>query len=200
MSEHAIGVAGRPMVDDDRALTADGLPLQDCEIRIAPHPADTAVGPLLLRSPGLFAGYYDEPELTAASVDRAGWLDTGDLAEVAADGWVTIGGRSKDVVIRGGMNIPVVDIENLVAAHPRVHEVAVVGVSDDRLGERAVAFVVLRDDDGMELEEMTSYLLGAGLSKHYLPEGLVVIDALPKTPSGKVRKVELRSWGTAPSA
>jgi cyclohexanecarboxylate-CoA ligase len=197
MSEHAIGVAGRPQVAPERGLESDGLPLADCEVSIAGPGGDDPAGGLRLRSPGIFVGYFDEPGLTAAAVDDEGWLDSGDLASIAEDGWVTLQGRTKDIVIRGGLNIPVADIENLLIEHDRISEVAVVGLPDDRLGERAVAFVVTRGAASLTLGEVTRHLLAAGLSKHYLPEGVVAIEAMPKTPSGKIRKIELRDWPVA---
>jgi cyclohexanecarboxylate-CoA ligase len=108
------------------------------------------------------------------------------------DGFVSLLGRSKDVIIRGGQNIPVYDVENLLHQHPAVVEVAVIGLPDERLGERACAVLVLEEGEHLTLEDVKEFLLSEGLSKVFLPERVELLDHLPKTMSGKIRKVELR--------
>jgi cyclohexanecarboxylate-CoA ligase len=122
---------------------------------------------------------------------RDGWFETGDLARLDTSGAVRIAGRAKDLVIRGGENVPVVEVEALLYRHPKVREVAVVGVPDERLGERACA-VVVADGDAPDLQELTDHLQAAGMARQYWPERLVVADELPKTASGKIQKYRLR--------
>ncbi|MGZ8765289.1 MAG: class I adenylate-forming enzyme family protein, partial [Acidimicrobiia bacterium] len=118
----------------DRAATTDGRPVAQCELRVA----DT--GELLLRGPELFGGYSDAAQ-TRASIDR-GWFRTGDLAHVDPEGWLTIVGRIKDMIIRGGENIAAAEVEHELEAHPRVRQAVAVGYPDPVLGERVCAFVV----------------------------------------------------------
>ncbi|WP_281424803.1 AMP-binding enzyme [Pseudonocardia nigra] len=131
--------------------------------------------------------------MTAASFDGE-WFDTGDLAVIDADGYLSIIGRSKDVIIRGGENIPVADLENVLYEHPKLAGVAVVGVPDPRLQERACAVVTLAPGaDGFTLEEMRAYLGEKGIARPYWPERLEVVDELPRTASGKIQKFRIRA-------
>ncbi|MNR15666.1 Short-chain-fatty-acid--CoA ligase [compost metagenome] len=126
-------------------------------------------------------------------MDGHGWFATGDLARMDAQGYIRITGRTKDVVIRGGENVPVVEIENLLYKHPAISAVALVGCPDDRLGERVCAYVTMHDGhSSLTLEDITAFLLEQRLTKNYLPEYLEVLPALPRTPSGKIQKFKLR--------
>ena len=121
------------------------------------------------------------------------WFETGDNARMDADGYIRISGRSKDIIIRGGENIPVVEVEELLYRHPGVADCAIVAMPDERLGERACAFVTLRPDaDALTFEAMCGFLLERRLAKPYLPERLELIDAMPRTASGKIQKYRLR--------
>ncbi|MFI5024643.1 MAG: cyclohexanecarboxylate-CoA ligase, partial [Alphaproteobacteria bacterium] len=115
--------------------------------------------------------------------------------------YVRITGRTKDVIIRGGENIPVVEIEGLIYQHPAVLETAIVAMPDPRLGERACAFVVARPESSLTLAELIAFLEERKVSRHYLPERLELVSALPRTPSGKIQKFRLREiakeFGTA---
>lgn len=195
MTEFGIAVSGRPGLGKINAVT-DGIVLDTAQVSI--RDADGAEcangkdGALWIKGGGLFVGYHGKERLTRAEFDAGGWFATGDTAVRAADGSVTITGRTKDIIIRGGENIPVGSVENFVFQHPSVLEVAVVGYPDSRLGERACAFVRCRPGESLTLEELKEHLTHAGLAKRYFPERIVVIDELPKTMSGKIRKVELR--------
>ena len=149
-------------------------------------------GDLQVRGPGLFVGYLDRADFTAEAFTTDGWFRTGDRGRIDDDGMVTLLGRTKDIIIRGGENIPVVAIEDLLYRHPAVTDAAVVGVPDPRLGERAEAIVSLRGGQAVTLDEICDFLLQMGLSKRFLPEGLTVLAEMPKTMSGKIRKVDLR--------
>jgi cyclohexanecarboxylate-CoA ligase len=125
-------------------------------------------------------------------MDANGWLDTGDLARMDAEGYIRICGRVKDIIIRGGENIPVVEIENLLFRHPAVREVAVVGLPDSRLGERACAFVTLRERQTLTFLDMIEFLESQGMAKPYFPERLEIMAEMPRTASGKIQKFRLR--------
>jgi cyclohexanecarboxylate-CoA ligase len=135
-------------------------------------------------------GYLKRPGL--AQVTEDGWFDTGDIARIDADGYIRIAGRSKDIIIRGGENIPVVEIENMLFQHPAVAVVAIVGYPDQRLGERACAYVVLREGASLTLPEISEFLLAQHTAIQYVPERLEIVTDLPKTPSGKIQKFKLR--------
>jgi cyclohexanecarboxylate-CoA ligase len=190
----AVTVTG-PDDSDERVFETDGSPLPGVELRILA--LDGAVagpdeeGRLQLRADSLFGGYLKRPDLRG--LDAEGWFDTGDLARIDAEGYLRITGRSKDIIIRGGENVPVVEIENLIYGHPDVAEVALVAMPDPRLGERACAFVVLRAGvEPLTLETVTAHLLAQGTARQYLPERLEVVDALPRTLTGKIQKFKLR--------
>ena len=196
MTEWGIGIAAAPQLPSERLDATDGVPVPGCDIRVV-GPEGKRVDPevegdLQMKGPGLFVGYYERPDATGESFTD-GWFQTGDRAVAHADGFMSLTGRSKDLIIRGGENIPVVSVESLLYEHPSVVDVAIVGVPDERLGERACAVVVLKEGATLDLSAACSFLLGRGLSKHFLPERLEVVASLPKTPSGKIRKVELRA-------
>jgi cyclohexanecarboxylate-CoA ligase len=178
----------------DKTFETDGRPLPGMAIRVvdengAPLPAGTE-GRLQSCGASNFVGYLKHPEWFATDAD--GWFETGDLARIDRDGYVRITGRTKDVIIRGGENVPVVEVEGLIYQHPGIQEVAVVAMPDERLGERACAFAVLRPGASLTFSELIAFLRARNLARNYLPERLEVIEAMPKTPSGKIQKVVLR--------
>jgi cyclohexanecarboxylate-CoA ligase len=179
---------------DELAFTTDGCPLPGVEIKVvdvdgSPLPAGQP-GKLLVRACSNFGGYLKRPQWNGT--DAEGWFDTGDLARIDARGYVRITGRSKDVIIRGGENIPVVEIESLLYKHPAVAMVAIVAYPDERLGERACASVVLKPGQSLDFAGMVAYLEAQKVARNYMPERLEVMDALPSTPSGKIQKFKLR--------
>ena len=179
---------------DERSFSTDGLPLPGVEVRVVDidhHdlPAGEA-GKLLLRSCSNFGGYLHRPHLNGTDADD--WFDTGDLARIDAQGYLRITGRSKDVIIRGGENIPVVEIESLLYRHPAVAMAAIVAYPDERLGERACAVVVPKPGMGIDLPAIQAFLKEQKVAIQYIPERLIVRDALPSTPSGKIQKFKLR--------
>lgn len=195
MTEYGIGVSCAPSMPPEAFLT-DGAPVPGCEVRIEqrddPGPSFGGAGELQIRGPGLFVGYLGRPDTTAAAFTGDGWFRTGDVAVLQEGGWVELVGREKDMVIRGGENIPIHIIETLLFQHPDIVDAAVVGLPDERLGETCCAVLVTGTDIGLTLDEVRSFLLQQGLSTHYLPEHLDLVAELPKTPSGKVRKVQIR--------
>ncbi|MGH3316447.1 MAG: AMP-binding protein [Nocardioidaceae bacterium] len=196
MTELGIGISCAPHLSPEVTAT-DGVPVPGTDVRVVgPDGAEAAadeVGSLQIRGPGLFLGYLELPEATRADIGPDGWFTTGDTARRTSQDYVLLEGRTKDIVIRGGENIPVTVVESLLFQHPDVLEAAVVGVPDPRLGERACAVVVPGEERAPTLAELCDFLVSEGLSKHFLPERVEVVEALPKTPSGKVRKVELRA-------
>ena len=147
-------------------------------------------GKLLLRACSNFGGYLKRPQLNGTDADD--WFDTGDLARIDERGYVRITGRSKDVIIRGGENIPVVEIESLLYKHPAVAMAAIVAYPDERLGERACAVVVPKAGQSIDLPEIQRFLKEQQIAVQYMPERLIVQEAMPATPSGKIQKFKLR--------
>lgn len=137
-------------------------------------------------------GYYERPALTKDAFLPDGYFRTGDQAFMDEDGYIKITGRIKDLVIRGGVNISPVEIENVLYSHPNVINAAVVGMPDPRLGERICAFVVFEDGTNLSLEEVQQWMQQAGVAKPKWPEHIVPIPELPMTPSGKIQKFKLR--------
>ncbi|MFK5980664.1 MAG: AMP-binding protein [Rhizobiaceae bacterium] len=136
-------------------------------------------------------GYLKRPELYKIADEI--WFDTGDLARMDEDGYIRITGRSKDIIIRGGENIPVIEIENALYRHGNLAQVAIVAMPDPRLGERACAFVVLKKGKEFSMAEMSRYLTEQRITKVYYPERLEIVDKMPMTATGKIQKFELRS-------
>lgn len=153
-------------------------------------PADE-VGDVRLQVPGRQREYYNDPEATAETW-RDGWLITGDLGKLDADGYLYIVGRSKDVIIRGGNNVHAADVEHALVQHDAVKEVAVVGAPHPVLGEDVVAFVVLQPGTEPTPEELRDFGL-AQLADYKVPRQFIFIEALPRNPTGKVVKPELRA-------
>jgi cyclohexanecarboxylate-CoA ligase len=179
---------------DERAFTTDGLPLPGVDLKVVDD-AGVALPPgeagkLFVRSCSNFGGYLKRAHLNGTDAD--GWFDTGDLARLDAQGYVRITGRSKDVIIRGGENIPVVEIESLLYRHPAVAMAAIVSYPDERLGERACAVVVLKPNQTLDLPGLVDYLKSQKVAIQYIPEKLEIRDAMPATPSGKIQKFKLR--------
>jgi cyclohexanecarboxylate-CoA ligase len=197
MTENGAVTVTQPSEPESAAAESDGVPCPWMELKVA-RPGSGgelppgAEGPLYVRGASQMLGYVKRSALTAGAVDEDGWFDTGDLARMGSDGHVRITGRSKDIIIRGGENIPVAEIEALLYEHPLVVDVAVVSYPDERLGERACAVVVPAEGATPSLEDLVSYLAAAGVSRTYWPERLEIRPELPRTASGKVQKFALR--------
>lgn len=152
-------------------------------------------GELRCRGPERMAGYLD-PSLNAEALDDDGWLYTGDLGVVDEDGWVSVTGRVKEVINRGGEKLSARDIEDVLAAHPSVAEVAVVGVPGGRLGERVCAVVVPAAGHDVEPAELARYLESRRVARQKIPEEFRRAGELPRTASGKVQKFRIvETWG-----
>lgn len=194
MTENLVVTSTRLIDPPDKVFGTDGLPVPGMEIRVVDAAGQVLAadqeGDLQSRGPSHFVGYLKRPE--RYDMDDQGWFKTGDLARIDADGYVRITGRSKDIIIRGGENVPVVEVEQMLHRHPAIQKVAVVGVPDARLGERAVAYVTLRPGQSFTLEQMKQFLEEQRMTKQYWPETLIVLDELPHTPTGKIQKFRLR--------
>ena len=148
-------------------------------------------GELVMRGPGVFIGYLGQPDLYQSSLTENKFFRTGDLAKIDRDGYVQITGRVKDLIIRGGINISPVPIEDALSGHPNVASVAVIGSPDARMGELLCAVIEPRGRR-VELAELQQFIRDRGLPKYLAPETIRFVDAMPRTPSGKIRKVDLR--------
>jgi cyclohexanecarboxylate-CoA ligase len=189
-SEFSTVTCGRPDDDERIAAETDGRPIGPIECRID-HPDHEGVGELHARGPEVFGGYLD-PSLNEACFTDDGWFRTGDLASIDSDGAVTIRGRLKDIIIRGGENISAKEVEDLLYGHPAVKEVAVVAMEDPVMTERACAFVVPMAGQSPTLADLTAYMDTRHVARQKFPERLELVDELPKTASGKVQKFVLR--------
>ncbi|WP_353476242.1 AMP-binding protein (plasmid) [Salipiger sp. H15] len=179
-----------------RVLTA-GVPLPHVEIRIVdPESGETRPvgreGELQIRGFLVTAGYFDMPAQTRETLSADGWLKSGDLAAMDAEGHLRILGRIKDMLIRGGENIYPAEIEDWLMQHPAIAEAQVVGVPDPEFGEEIFAFVVLRAGQGLEAGALRDWCR-ARIARHKVPRHIAFIEATPKTANGKVRKVDLRT-------
>ncbi len=195
MTENMIVTTTRPGDPVELVSDSDGTPVDWMEIRVIDE-AGNAVGvgqsgDLEVRGPSQALGYFHRDDLYRDASPDGDWFATGDVVRVRDDGGIRIVGRTKDLVIRGGENVPVAEVEDLILRHPSVVEVAVIGMPDERLGERACAVITV---DGPEpsLAELTAVLDDAGMAKQFWPEQLAVMAEMPHTPSGKVQKFKLR--------
>jgi cyclohexanecarboxylate-CoA ligase len=176
---------------DGRLLAGNEIRLVDADGRDVPDGRD---GEILTRGPELFLGYTD-PALNAAAFLPGGWFRTGDVGRTDADGYLTVTDRLKDIIIRGGENISAKEVEDLLVTHPAVADVAVIPVPDPALGERVCAVVVARPGCTFDVEQAREHFAAAGAARQKTPEVVVLVDELPRTPSGKVRKDVLRAAG-----
>jgi cyclohexanecarboxylate-CoA ligase/acyl-CoA synthetase len=168
-----------------RATPGTELRIVDADEQVLPP---GKMGELQARGGSLFEGDVGNDEATRGSFTSDGWLRTGDLAQIDADGNVFLSGRSKDLINRGGIKFNPVDMETAIGSHPAVMQVAIAPVPDERLGERAACFVVLRDGASLGLEAVRDFLEKRHFSKVTWPEYLVIVPELPLTPTRKVMK------------
>jgi len=183
-TEVLVATWNRPGSPEEKKEATDGLAMSDVEVAVRED------GEIFTRGPNTCVGFYRDAERTAATFED-GWVRSGDLATMDADGYLTVVGRKKEIIIRGGMNITPREIEELLLGFPEVDRAAVVGLPDERLGERVCACVVLRPGCALSLEDVVGRLRAIGLATYKLPQRLAVLDALPMTASGKVQKFEI---------
>lgn len=180
--------------DEERAAVTDGritsydVRIVDEDGQIVGHGID---GEICARGPAMLLCYLD-PQQTADSFDEDGFFRTGDIGRTTADGALQITDRKKDLINRGGEKISAKEVEDILYRHPSVAEVAVIAVPHARLGETTCACVVLKSGCTLDFDSLAGHVKGAGVARQKLPERLEIVEALPKTPSGKVRKDILR--------
>ena len=191
-------VSGDTFLDRDSIITKLGsvgrpclyLELDIWDERGASVPHGTR-GEIVLRGPKVFPGYWRDPEATAAAF-AGGWFHTGDIGVRDEDGYLFIVDRLKDMIVSGGENIASSEVERVLYEHPSVLEAAVVGRPDERWGETPVAFVVVRDGAEVTADELVEHCR-ARLARYKVPKAVTFLEALPRNPSGKVLKRELRA-------
>ncbi|HET6909488.1 MAG TPA: AMP-binding protein [Mycobacteriales bacterium] len=191
-------VSTQTRVDDDleRRVSTVGAVHPHVEVKVVDPdtgltvPRDTP-GEFCTRGYSVMLGYWNEPEKTAEAIDSAGWMHTGDLATMDADGYLNIVGRIKDMVIRGGENIYPREIEEFLYTHPAVADVQVIGVPDEKYGEELCAWIKPREDAQVTEDEVREFCRGK-LAHFKIPRYVMFVDAFPMTVTGKIRKVEMR--------
>jgi long-chain acyl-CoA synthetase len=179
-ARHRLRSAGQACIGVDLRVVDD----QDNEL-----PVDT-VGEIIARGDNIMMGYWNRPEENAAAL-RGGWYHTGDLATMDKDGYVYVVDRKKDMIVSGGENVYSVEVENALASHPSVLEVAVIGVPDDRWGEAVLAVIVARGGQIPTADELIAHCRDL-IAGYKVPKGVAFADALPKSGAGKILKREIR--------
>ncbi|MBM4762861.1 medium-chain fatty-acid--CoA ligase [Bacillus sp. B15-48] len=191
---HAAASLNDPL---EKFIYTDGKPLPGVEIKIVDElrqqvPAGIQ-GEEASRGPNVFVGYLKEPGLTNRALDDEGWFYSGDLCIMDDDGFISISGRKKDIIIRGGENISSSEVESILLQHPNILEAAVVGMPDKRLGEKTCAYLVLKDcEQGLTIEEVQDFFMRMNIAKYKFPERIEIWDQLPRTESCKIKKYILR--------
>jgi len=196
MTEVPMIAQGSPHDTDEQLADTDGEPIVDIDVRIVGLDGHRAgpdeEGEIRVKGPMVFRGYTD-PELTAAAFDADGFFRTGDLGRLRADGHLQVTGRLKDVIVRKGENISAKEIEDLLYTHPKVQDVAVIGLPDPERGERVCAVVqAAAGGEPLVFGEMVAFCREAGLMTQKIPEQLEVVDDLPRAATGKIVKTTLR--------
>ena len=191
-TEVLVGSWNRPGSTAEQRRTTDGVAVTGVELDVLgvdgnPGPPGTP-GELVTRGPNTCVGFFADPERTAAVFSSDGWVRSGDTVTIDPDGYLTVVGRTKEILIRGGMNIAPREIEDVLLTFPEVERAAVVGVPDERLGERTCACVTLRDGCSLDLETVVARFEAAGVATYKWHQRLEVLDTLPSTASGKIRK------------
>jgi len=180
-----------------RKVLSIGKPIWGVEVKVVDDddkqlpPGEEHVGEIVIRGHNIMKGYYNNPEATSEAM-RGGWFHTGDLAYADEDGFLFIVDRKKDLVIRGGYNVYPREIEEVLFEHPAVAEAAVIGKPDDKLGEEVLAFVSLKSGADADPQEIISYCKER-LAAYKYPREVRIVDDLPKGPTGKILKKELRA-------
>lgn len=195
-SENFASTMTGPDDPPERAVTSDGRAALGCQVRILDDAGrDVPVGSegdVAFKGPSLMLGYYKDAAAMVETLTPDGFHLSGDLGFADEAGYVRITGRVKDIIIRGGLNISAREVEDLLAGHPDILDVAVVSMPDPRLGEKACAFVVAREGAAPTVESLGEYLRARDVAVQKLPERVELVDALPRTAPGKVRKNVLR--------
>jgi len=178
-----------------KRLASIGRPMSDVEMRIVDEGGNELplgeVGEIVTRGPRVMSGYWKDQEKTEKTIDKDGWVHTGDMGYVDEDGYFFLAGRATDMIIRAGENISPEEVEAVLSSHPQVDEVAVIGVPDEDWGEVPLAVMVLKEGEAATPEELMEYCR-ANLASFKRPRSVVFVDELPRNPMGKVLKRVLR--------
>ncbi|MCW5852847.1 MAG: AMP-binding protein, partial [Anaerolineae bacterium] len=180
----------------DKRVSTVGQIHPHVEVKVI-DPATNAVvpvgtpGELCTRGYSIMLGYWNNEDATRKSIDTARWMHTGDLAVMDADGYVNIVGRIKDMIIRGGENVYPREVEEFLYTHPKIADVQVIGVPDERYGEEIMAWVKLRDGQTATVEEIRDFCRGQ-IAHYKVPRYVKFVDAFPMTVTGKVQKYLMR--------
>lgn len=201
-TEALVPVWNTPRAPAGRRLQTDGSVIEGVELEIRDElgrrVAAGTVGDIYVRGPQVCVGFFEDPERLAQAFSADGWLQSGDLGFLDDAGYLTVDGRRKEIIIRGGLNISPREIEELILQIEDVQDCVLVGLPDDRLGEISCACVVIGESGQLTLTEICAHLRQAGVAMYKLPERLLVTQALPRTPSGKVRRnVLVDAWASA---
>jgi acyl-CoA synthetase (AMP-forming)/AMP-acid ligase II len=193
-TEVFIGSWNRPDGPWEKRVSTDGLPFDGMRIEVRDDQGERTRGPgeIFIHGPSTCVGFFEDPERTAATFGPGGWVSSGDLGVLDADGYLTIVGRKKEIIIRGGLNVAPREVEDVISTLPQVASVAVVGLPDGRLGEIGCACVVLASGASLTLPELTDALREMGVAAYKLPERLEIVDQIPMTATGKIQKHLLR--------
>jgi cyclohexanecarboxylate-CoA ligase len=204
MTEVPMITQGSPSDTDDQLANSEGAPVEGADLKVVLEDGTVAgpgeEGEVRVRGPMVFAGYTD-PSLNADAFDEEGYFRTGDLGRLRTDGHVTLTGRLKDVIIRKGENISAKEVEDLLYQHPKIADVAVIGLPDPVRGERVCAVIEMAGGSAPSLPELADYLREVGLMVQKIPEQLEVVEKLPRNATMKVLKFQLRDayrdkpWG-----
>jgi fatty-acyl-CoA synthase len=184
-------------VDDslERRVSTVGCPCGGTEVKVVFPDGDTAPvgeqGELCTRGYLVMKGYDQEPEATARAVDRDGWLHTGDIATMRPDGYFRITGRLKDMIIRGGENVYPREVEEFLYTHPKIADVQVVGLPDEKLGESVAAWIKLKASESATEDEIRDFCKGK-IAHFKIPQYIRFVDAFPMTVTGKIQKYLIR--------
>jgi len=186
-------------LNGERRIGSVGLPLPDVEVRVVNPENDQSlpdgeIGEVQLRGPNIFKGYWKQPQKTTESFTADGWFRTGDLGFREPDGYLTLCGRSKDLIISGGLNIYPPEVERVLAEHPSVAACAVIGCPDREWGERVTAVVVLNQGELVSGQDLIVFCRER-LASYKSPKAIIFRDELPRNAMGKVQKAELRKTG-----
>ena len=178
-----------------KRLSSIGRPMSDVEMKIVDEAGNGLplgeIGEIVARGPRVMSGYWKDPEKTEKTVDKDGWVHTGDMGYIDEDGYFYLAGRTTDMIIRGGENISPEEIEAVLRSYPKIEDVAVIGVPDEEWGEVPKAVVVLKQRETATPEEIIEYCR-ANLASFKSPRSVVFVDELPRNPMGKVLKRALR--------
>ncbi|MFO1376044.1 MAG: AMP-binding protein [Steroidobacteraceae bacterium] len=198
MGENILHTRTAPDDPEEKIRTTVGRPVFHSELRIVDQKDRSKVmptgqvGEICFRGPTLFVGYHNQPGKTAETRDAEGWFYTSDLGFIDEEGYLHYAGRAKEVINRGGSKVYPKDIEDVLCLHPDILSAAVVGLPDERLGERVCAYVVTRDRREVPLEEIEKFFDDRKIMKYMYPEFLIRLDEMPMTPTGKIRKASLQ--------